>query len=81
MKLAQRMVKMYFECLAMPNKLEFHNFIENNIGGIKIATNKNTNEGKPNGLIVRATATLIIPLSPNKVFEFLMDHTKRNQVC
>ncbi|CAL5185616.1 unnamed protein product [Lathyrus oleraceus] len=79
MKLAQRMVKMYFECLAMPNKLEFHNFIENNIGGIKIATNKNTNEGKPNGLIVRATATLIIPLSPNKVFEFLMDHTKRNQ--
>ncbi|CAK8533043.1 unnamed protein product [Lathyrus sativus] len=77
MKLSHRMVKMFCESLSLESKLNFQSLIEESIGGISISIDTNAREGKPNGTIICATSTLFIPLPADKVFEFLIDHTKR----
>ncbi|KAL5079351.1 hypothetical protein RYX36_007772, partial [Vicia faba] len=77
MKLSHRMVKMFCESLALENKLNFQSLIKESIGGINISVDTNTGKGKPNGTIICASSTLLIPLQADKVFEFLIDHTER----
>jgi len=64
----------------MSSKLDFPNLIQGSIGGIRVSIEKNTSEGKPNGMVVAGVATLWIPLSSEKVFKFLIDTTQRFKV-
>lgn len=80
MKLSHRMVKMFCESLALKSKLNFQSLIEESVGGISISVDTSPRKGKPNGTIICATSTLLIPLPADKVFEFLIDHTQRFKV-
>lgn len=80
MKLSHRMVKMFCETLAMESKLNFQSLIKESVGGISISVDTSMGKGKPNGTIVCATSTLLIPLQADKVFEFLIDYTERFKV-
>lgn len=80
MKFAHRMVKMFCECLTMTGQLEFQHLSLDSIGGVRVSVRKTTSTGQPNGMVVAAATTLWLPLSADKVFEFLRDPTKRSQV-
>ncbi|CAJ2657924.1 unnamed protein product [Trifolium pratense] len=78
MKLADRMVKIFCECLRMAGQLEFqHLNIESIIGGVRVSLRQVTDIGQ--GIIVAAATTLCLPLPAEYVFDFLKDPTKRYQ--
>ncbi|PNY06781.1 putative homeobox leucine zipper protein [Trifolium pratense] len=78
MKLADRMVKIFCECLRMAGQLEFqHLNLESSIGGVRVSLRQATDIGQ--GIVVAAATTLCLPLPAEYVFDFLKDPTKRYQ--
>lgn len=80
MRLSHRMVRMFCECLTTQSNVEFPSTIQDSIGGIRVSFQDITSSGQPNGKGVVAIATLWTPLPSDKVFEFLIDPTKRSKV-
>ncbi|RHN72899.1 putative START-like domain-containing protein [Medicago truncatula] len=80
-KLADRMVKMFCECLTMPGQVELNHLTLDSIGGVRVSIRATTDDdaSQPNGTVVTAATTLWLPLPAQKVFEFLKDPTKRSQ--
>nr|XP_027187843.1 homeobox-leucine zipper protein HDG11-like [Cicer arietinum] len=79
MRLSHRMVRMFCECLTTQSNVEFPSTIQDSIGGIRVSFQDITSSGQPNGKGVVAIATLWTPLPSDKVFEFLIDPTKRSK--
>lgn len=79
MNFANRMVKMFCECLTMSNQMKFTQKTLNVIGGIRLSI-RETGIGEPNGMVIVAASTIWLPQPSDKVIEFLTDPIKRPQV-
>nr|XP_027186538.1 homeobox-leucine zipper protein HDG11-like isoform X2 [Cicer arietinum] len=78
MNFANRMVKMFCECLTMSNQMKFTQKTLNVIGGIRLSI-RETGIGEPNGMVIVAASTIWLPQPSDKVIEFLTDPIKRPQ--
>ncbi|KAI4295323.1 hypothetical protein L6164_035380 [Bauhinia variegata] len=76
-KLANRMVKNFSEMLNMSGKQDCPEAKSSH--GVQVSVCRNTEAGKPGGVIVSMATSLWLPLPYQAVFDFLKDETKRAQ--
>lgn len=77
MKLGERMVKNFNEMLTMSGKVDFPQQSKN---GVRVSIRMNNEAGQPPGIVVSASSSLSIPLTPLQVFVFLQNLDTRQQV-
>ncbi|VYS56146.1 unnamed protein product [Arabidopsis thaliana] len=76
MKLGERMVKNFNEMLTMSGKIDFPQQSKN---GVRVSIRMNIEAGQPPGIVVSASSSLAIPLTPLQVFAFLQNLDTRQQ--
>lgn len=79
MSLAQRMIKIFCESLAMNSKVEFPDVSNSSDSGVQISVH-NSVQGQPDGIIATATESFWLPQPFQTVFNFLMDKERRPEV-
>ncbi|CAJ1935433.1 unnamed protein product [Sphenostylis stenocarpa] len=78
MHLTRRMVKSFGGSLCMQDNTNFPHLTRMNNGGIRVAVRMNLTEpGEPKGMILSAATSFRLPLSPQDVFDYLIDDKKR----
>ncbi|KAL9276089.1 hypothetical protein ACSQ67_026367 [Phaseolus vulgaris] len=78
MRLTRRMVKTFCESLCMQDNTSFPHLTRMNNGGVRVAVRVNMSEpGEPKGMILSAATSFWLPLSPQHVFDYLIDDRKR----
>lgn len=81
MNLSHRMVKYFCANLNnMSSKLDSPLQSELKDGGVEISVRKSVEPGQPTGMIVNASSSLCLPLSPCAVFDFFSNEKTRHQV-
>lgn len=82
LKLAERMVSMYFNGVSASNNTGWAKLLGSGIDDVKIATRSNVDEpGRPLGVLLCATHCLWLPIESRKLFDFFRDENNRNNVC
>ncbi|CAE5965958.1 unnamed protein product [Arabidopsis arenosa] len=76
MKLGERIVKNFNEMLTMSGKVDFPQQSKN---GVRVSIRMNNEAGQPPGIVVSASSSLSIPLTPLQVFVFLQNLDTRQQ--
>ncbi|ESW30853.1 hypothetical protein PHAVU_002G187900, partial [Phaseolus vulgaris] len=78
MRLTRRMVKCYCESLCMKDNTNFPHLTRMNNSGVRVAVRVNMSDpGEPKGMILSAATSFWLPLSPQHVFDYLIDDRKR----
>lgn len=82
LRLAQRMASSIYQAIGASSSHTWTK-IQSKIGEtIRIASRKNLkNPQEPTGLILCAVASVWLPVSPKLLFEFLIDESRRPEVC
>lgn len=81
MHLTHRMVKMFCGNLDMQDNPNFPNLTRMNNNGVKLSIRVNhTGPNEPKGTIIGAAICFRVPLSPQIVFDNLIDNNKRAKV-
>lgn len=80
MKFAHRMIKMFYGTLDMKNNMDFPHLNTMNDNGVSICVQKSRYPSGQEDMIVNVATSFWLPLSPQIVFDFLKDNTKRPQV-
>ena len=81
MRLTRRMVKCYCESLCMQDNTSFPHLTRMNNSGVRVAVRVNMSDpGEPKGMILSAATSFWLPLSPQHVFDYLIDDRKRAKV-
>ncbi|KAF5734068.1 homeobox-leucine zipper protein HDG11-like [Tripterygium wilfordii] len=77
MKLSQRMVSNFCACVSTSNSHRWTTLSGLNEGGVRVTLQKSTDPGQPNGVVLSASTTFWLPVSPQNVFNFLKDERTR----
>ncbi|RDX76969.1 Homeobox-leucine zipper protein HDG11, partial [Mucuna pruriens] len=78
MHLAHRMVKGFCGTLDMQDNTNFSHLTRMNNGGVRVSVRvNNTEPGVPKGMILSASTSFWLPLSPQNVFDYLIDNKQR----
>ncbi|TKY59718.1 Homeobox-leucine zipper protein HDG12 [Spatholobus suberectus] len=78
MHLAHRMVKNFCRTLDMQDNTNFPHLTRMNNGGVRVSVRMNNTEpGVPKGMILNAATSFWLPLSPQNVFDYLIDNKER----
>jgi len=81
MLITRRMVKSYCSSLCMPENTNFPHETMMNNAGIRVNIRVNMNDpGEPKGMILSAATSFWLPISPQHIFDYLMDDRKRAKV-
>lgn len=81
MRLTRRMVKSFCESLCMKDNTSFPHLTRMNNGAIRVAIRVNMNElGEPKGMVLSAATSFWLPISPQDIFDYLIDDKKRAKV-
>ncbi|KAI9173428.1 hypothetical protein LWI28_001253 [Acer negundo] len=79
MKLAQRMVNSFCTSISTSNSHRWTTLSGMNDVGVRVALQKSTDTGQPNGVVLNAATTFWLPVSPQNVFNFFRDERTRSQ--
>ncbi|WVZ25792.1 hypothetical protein V8G54_004336 [Vigna mungo] len=78
LRLTRRMVKSFCESLCMKDNTSFPHLTRMNNGAIRVAIRVNMNElGEPKGMVLSAATSFWLPISPQDIFDYLIDDRKR----
>lgn len=80
MKLAQRMISTFCVNISTSNGQSWTAISDSPDDTVKISTRKSIEPGQPNGLILSAVSTTLLPYPHHKVFDLLRDERRRSQV-
>lgn len=81
LKLAQRMTSSFCHAVGASSFHTWSKFTSKTGEDIRISSRKNLNDpGEPLGLILSAVSSVWLPVSPNVLFDFLRDETRRSEV-
>ncbi|XP_028752864.1 homeobox-leucine zipper protein ROC8-like [Neltuma alba] len=81
MKLGHRMMKSFCGVMSMNETSceEFEEISDENETGIRMFIRHNLERGQPHGIVLTAASPIWLPLSPNRIFHYLRDITRRFQ--
>ncbi|XP_019091098.1 PREDICTED: homeobox-leucine zipper protein HDG10-like, partial [Camelina sativa] len=79
MNLGERMLKNFAWIMKMSDKHDFSQQCDTNNSGVRISVRTNIEAGQPTGLIVCASSSLYLPLTPLRVYDFLSNLEVRHQ--
>ncbi|KAF3450736.1 hypothetical protein FNV43_RR06825 [Rhamnella rubrinervis] len=80
LKLAQRMTRSFCRAIGASSYNTWTKVSSKTGEDIRIASRKNLNDpGEPLGLILSAVSSVWLPVSPNIIFDFLRDESRRNE--
>ncbi|KAE9467032.1 hypothetical protein C3L33_01059, partial [Rhododendron williamsianum] len=79
MKLAQRMVNNFCASINPSNGHQWTTHFGINEVEVRSSLHKSTDPGQPSGVVLRAAATIWLPVSPQNVFNFFKDERTRPQ--
>ncbi|XP_050901721.1 homeobox-leucine zipper protein HDG8 isoform X1 [Lathyrus oleraceus] len=79
MKLAERMLKIFYEALDMASNTDFPKLNTMDSDGVRVCVRKCTDPGTENGVILTASLTFWLSCSPDHVFDFFKDSSRRFQ--
>ncbi|XP_038687349.1 homeobox-leucine zipper protein HDG11-like [Tripterygium wilfordii] len=77
MKLSQRMVSNFCACVSTSTSHQWTTLSGLNEGGVRVTLQKSTNPGQPNGVVLSASTTFWLPVSPQNIFNFFKDERNR----
>ncbi|BAT74196.1 hypothetical protein VIGAN_01181500 [Vigna angularis var. angularis] len=78
LRLTRRMVKSFCESLCMQDNTSFPHLTRMNNGAIRVAIRVNMNgPGEPKGMLLSAATSFWLPISPQDIFDYLIDDRKR----
>lgn len=80
MKLAERMLKIFYEALDMASNTDFPKLNTMDSDGVRVCVRRCTDPGTENGVILTASLTFWLSCSPDHAFDFFKDSSKRFQV-
>ncbi|XP_010268322.1 PREDICTED: homeobox-leucine zipper protein HDG11-like isoform X2 [Nelumbo nucifera] len=79
MKLAQRMINSFCASISASNGHRWTTLSGLNDIGVRVTVHKSTEAGQPNGVVLSATTSIWLPVSPQNVFNFFRDERTRAQ--
>nr|XP_043613752.1 homeobox-leucine zipper protein HDG11-like [Erigeron canadensis] len=79
MKLSQRMVTNFCSSINPSNGNQWTSHSGMNEFEVRATLHKSTDPGQPNGMVLSASTTIWLPVSPQNVFDFLRDSRTRPQ--
>ncbi|KAL5054760.1 hypothetical protein RYX36_035442 [Vicia faba] len=79
MKLAERMLKIFYEALDMASNTDFPKLNTIDSDGVRVCVRRCTDPGTENGIILTASLTFWLSCSPDHAFDFFKDSSRRFQ--
>eukprot|EP01018_Ginkgo_biloba_P005890 Gb_05082 [translate_table: standard] len=79
MKLAQRMTNTFCANISASTSQSWTTLSGSNDDSVRITTRKSTDPGQPSGVVLSAATSLWLPVSPQRVFDFLRDERMRSE--
>ncbi|XP_038725108.1 homeobox-leucine zipper protein HDG11-like [Tripterygium wilfordii] len=76
-KLCQRMVSNFCACVSTSTSHRWTTLSGVNEGGVRVTLQKSTDPGQPNGVVLSASTTFWLAVSPQNVFNFFKDERTR----
>lgn len=82
LKLAQRMTWSFCRSIGASSYNTWSKVTSKTGEDIRISSRKNLNDpGEPTGTIVCAVTSILLPIPPRALFDFLRDETRYHEVC
>ncbi|XP_043695075.1 homeobox-leucine zipper protein ROC8-like isoform X2 [Telopea speciosissima] len=79
MKLSQRMIKNFCTSISASSGHGWTTLSGFNDVGVRVTVHKSSDPGQPNGVVLSATTSMWLPVSPQVVFNFFRDDRTRSQ--